>query len=204
MLFSTAIIKTEYLPPISTFWAMLNVGEIYLEECETYQKKSTRNRSKIVGVNGIEVLSVPLLKGKNNNMPIKNVHIAYTEDWQSKHIQSIRSAYGNAPYFEYYINDICDLINAGYDTLYELNSSLLDYFIQVLQLELDIKKTIVYSKNYPSTHLDIRNLKFNNLTLDHYEPKRYNQVFEEKHDFISGVSILDLLMCKGPESIFYI
>ena len=33
---------------------------------ENYQKKSTRNRSKILAVNGIDILSVPLKKGKND------------------------------------------------------------------------------------------------------------------------------------------
>ena len=59
-----AILTTEYMPPISSFWLMNNSDKIIIEHCENYQKKSTRNRSKILGVNGVDVLSVPLKKGK--------------------------------------------------------------------------------------------------------------------------------------------
>ena len=70
-MYKSAILTTEYLPPISSFWLMNKVEKIIMEHSENYQKKSTRNRAKIMGVNGIDILSVPLKKGKNNRMPIK-------------------------------------------------------------------------------------------------------------------------------------
>ncbi|MDF1696008.1 MAG: WbqC family protein [Saprospiraceae bacterium] len=204
MLFNTSILTTEYFPPISTFWAMLNSEHIRLEHCENYQKKSTRNRAKILGANGIEVLSIPLHKGKNNKMPIKEVKISYEDKWQSKHLHSIRSAYGNAPYFEFYIDDIKAIINRQFDSLMELNQSLLLFFIRALQIELSIAPTENYQMEYNPNDIDLRNVKFNAEIMNGYSPKIYNQVFEEKHGFVGGISILDLLMCKGPESILYI
>lgn len=204
MLYTLAILKTEYLPPISTFWAMNNSKHVKIETCENYQKKSTRNRAKILGANGIEVLSVPLMKGKNNKLPILDVKISYSENWQTKHIQSIRSAYGNAPYYEFYIDDICAIIGREYKYLYELNHDILQFFIQILQLEVEIKNTETYAIQYSKDTVDLRKVKFNQPIHADYIPKRYNQVFEEKHDFVPGISILDLIMCKGPESILYI
>jgi hypothetical protein len=204
MAFSTCIIKTEYFPPISTLWAASNSDGVLLEVTENYQKKSTRNRSKILGVNGIEVLSVPLKKGKNNKMSISQVEISYQDNWKNKHLNSIKSAYGNAPYFEFYYDAIEQIINTKHDLLIDLNQSLFDFINQSLDLDLEIKRTESYAKAYTSLDCDLRSLKFNDPKIQGYTAKKYNQVFEEKHGFIADISILDLLMCKGPESILYI
>jgi len=204
MKFDTAIIKTEYLPPISTFWAINNSNKVLLEVNENYQKKSTRNRAKILGVNKVEILSVPLKRGKNSGKSIQEVKISYEDPWQGKHLHSIRSAYGNSPYFEYYFDDLKAIIGKPYESLCQLNNELLDFFLKALNMDIVIKPTLEYIHEYESSDCDLRRLKFNDPSLSGYSPKRYNQVFEEKHGFVSGISILDLLMCKGPESILYI
>lgn len=204
MTFSTAVIKSEYLPPISTFWAIQNSEKVIIEVHENYQKKSTRNRAKILGVNKVEILSVPLRRGKNSKMPILDVQISYEDQWQGKHLHSIRSAYGNSPYFEYYFEDIKRLIASRYDALYDMNTALLSYFIQSLSLECELIQSSEYHRMYNESHLDLRHIPFNSPDIEGYAPKKYNQVFEEKHGFVSDISILDLLMCKGPESILYL
>jgi len=204
MIFKSAILKSEYLPPISTFWALVNSENSFLEINENYQKKSTRNRAQILGVNGIEVLSVPLQKGKNSKMPIQEVAISNESNWQGKHLHSIRSAYGNSPYFDYYFDSLQGIINSKHGTLIRLNQKLLDFFITSLDLDVKLKQTVEYIHSYDENFCDLRKLKFSKTELNGYSPKTYNQVFEEKHDFVSGLSILDLLMCKGPESILYI
>jgi len=204
MLFEKSILKTEYLPPISTFWAAANSEYLILEVCENYQKKSTRNRSKILAANGIEVLSVPLQKGKNSRMPIDKVQISYEEIWYGKHLHSFKSAYGNSPYFDYYFDPIKDIIKAKYESLLDLNKALLNFFLAALNLEAEIIESQDFIKDYPESACDLRNIKFNDPVINGYTPKKYNQVFEEKHGFVAGMSILDLLMCKGPESILYL
>ena len=198
------IIKTEYLPPISTFWGIMNSDQVLLEVCETYQKKSTRNRTKILGVNTVEMLSIPLKKGKRRNRPIQEVQIAYDDNWSSKHLHSIRSAYGNSPYFDFYYDDLKDILTSKTDYLLDLNNKLLQFLIDAIGLDVNIESTSTFIKEYPGTHLDLRNLPFENPEIPNYEAKPYNQVFEEKHGFVENLSILDLLMCKGPESILYI
>ena len=204
MTFSNAILKTEYFPPISTFWAAVSSKVVLLEICENYQKKSTRNRSKILGVNGVEILSVPLKKGKNSKMPISNVEISYQDNWQNKHLHSIKSAYGNAPYFDFYFEPIEEILKNKFEFLIDLNRSLFNFFNESMNLDLKIIQTEIYKQSYSDKDLDLRSLSFNNVKIPDYKAKKYNQVFEEKHDFIEGISILDLLMCKGPESILYI
>lgn len=204
MIYKSVILKSEYLPPISTYWALLHSENAYLEVNENYQKKSTRNRAQILGVNGVETLSVPLDKGKNSKMPIEAVTISDENNWRGKHLHSIKSAYGNAPYFDYYFDTLKGIIKSKHINLLSLNQELFDFFVTSLDIDINLHRTEEYVHSYNENYCDLRKLKFNETKLNGYSPKVYNQVFEEKHGFIPGLSILDLLMCKGPESILYI
>lgn len=202
--FQKLILKTEYLPPIATFWAICRSEEIVIEYSENYQKKSTRNRAKILGTNGINILSVPLKSGKNSKQSIGEVKISYDENWQRNHLHAIRSAYGNSPYFDFYFDSIAQIIRTQHLTLVDLNTKLCEFFLDTLGIDKEILPTNEYIHTYDQNELDLRKAKFQTNDIPHYEEKRYNQVFEEKHGFVGSLSILDLLMCKGPESILYI
>ncbi|MFT6337647.1 MAG: hypothetical protein ACI86M_002961 [Saprospiraceae bacterium] len=198
-----AILTTEYLPPISSFWLMNRCEEVILETCENYQKKSTRNRSKILSVNGVDILSVPLQKGKNSGMPITEVEISYNSEWVANHLHAIKSAYGNAPYFEYYFDDIERILKYGHTRLIDLNAALVQVLVKSFDLETNIKPSADYIREYP-TGIDVRKMGFNKREIKGFVPKSYNQVFEEKHVFVEDLSALDLLMCKGPEGALWL
>lgn len=199
-----AIITTEYLPPISSFWLMNRYNEVIVEHCENYQKKSTRNRSKILGVNGVDILSVPLKKGKNSGMPITEVEISYDSEWVANHLHSIKSAYGNAPYFEYYFEDIEQILKREPNRLVDLNAALVKFLNKSFDIEAKINISEDYIREYSNEAVDIRSMGLNSREIHGFVPKPYNQVFEEKHEFIEDLSALDLLMCKGPESILWL
>ena len=199
-----AILTTEYLPPISSLWLMNRCSEVIIEHCENYQKKSTRNRSKILGVNGIDILSVPLKKGKNSRMPITEVEISYDSEWVANHLHAIKSAYGNAPYFEYYFEDIERILKSSQRKLIDLNHTLVKFLIKSFDIESLISTSVEYVRDYPIEYIDLRKMKFNKRDIQSFVPNSYNQVFEEKHEFVEDLSALDLLMCKGPEGILWL
>lgn len=193
------IIESQYLPPIDTFVAAYKYNGLTIEAYENYQKKGFRNRAHILGANGLLRLTVPLVKGKNNQMPIQEVRIDYSEAWQSNHIQSIRSAYGNAPYYIHYIDAIVGIIAQKHTYLYELNWALLKHFCKLLNINLNA--TDSYLRN--PMQKDLRSqLKPNKPFVPN--PTSYLQVFSQNQDFVSNLSILDLLFCKGPESTAYL
>ena len=198
------ILTTEYMPPISSFWLMNRSANTLIEHCENYQKKSTRNRSKIFGVNGVDILSVPLKKGKNNRMPITEVEVSYDSEWISNHLHAIKSAYGNAPYFEYYFDDIERILKSEHNLLIDLNTALIKFFIKSFDIEAVINQTEDYVKEYDTYTVDVRKMSFNNRTIEGFTARTYNQVFEEKYEFIKDLSAIDLLMCKGPEGILWL
>ena len=117
------LIETQYLPPVAYFAVLSQVQTVYLEAHEHYQKRSYRNRAQLVGANGLMLLSVPLKKGKHQQMPIHKVEIDYKKPWFSEHWHSIKSAYGKSPFFEFYAEPIEQMIRRNPAHLFGLNQS---------------------------------------------------------------------------------
>ena len=138
------LIELQYLPPIAYFTLLAKHNTVIIEAYEHYTKGSYRNRCHIAGANGIQRLSIPLQKGKNRQQPIQEVCIVYDEPWQAQHWQSIRSAYGNAPFYEYYADSLAPFFYKKYDHLWQLNMELLEIIVALLGLSCSIKTTTEY------------------------------------------------------------
>ncbi len=177
----------------------------YVEAHEHYQKGGFRNRCQIAGPNGVQLLSVPLEKGKNSKMPIKEVKIYQTENWQKIHWDSIQTAYGKSPFFEYYEAEIQAIFFKKWTFLFDLNLELTQLFIELMQISTKLKFTDSYAKTPPASSFDYRNkLRPNQIAQNTMQTKPYGQVFEAKNGFLANLSILDLLFCTGPEALFYL
>ncbi len=199
------LIESQYLPPIPTIALMLGIGAVELEKQEHYQKRSYRNRCKIATANGINTLSIPLKKGKNERMNIAEVQISNEENWQKQHWKTISSAYGNAPFFEHYEADFRPLFEQKANLLFSFNLSLLKTIIDILELGIQVDFSTVYRRIPLENSLDFRNIikpqLKDNDEIPQYKSIQYHQVFEEKAGFIPGLSILDLVFCCGPQTI---
>ena len=66
-----------------------------------------------------------LEKGKNNQLKIREVELNFHQDWPRQHWQSIRSAYGNAPFFPYYADELAPLFTDPPALLWDFNLSFL-------------------------------------------------------------------------------
>jgi len=199
---SKLVIETQYFPPIATFAEMHKVDEVYIEAYENYQKRSYRNRAHIAGPNGFLRLSIPLEKGKNEKQLITNVSIV-DDIWRNEHVQSIKSAYSNAPFYIYYADGIFDLMLSKEGSLFTYNWNITKHILSILSINTNLFRTIEYINEVDC--FDLRN-QISPRAKDkiYYKAPFYEQVFEEKYAFIPNLSILDLLFCKGPESIIYL
>lgn len=195
------ILSLPYLPPISWCAAVWDQEEIYVEACENYQKGSLRNRCHIAGPNGIQRLSIPLLKGKHQQTPVREVRIANDTPWQRLHWRSIKTAYGNAPFFEHYADGIAAFYERRYEYLFDYNLDLLQF---ILQKKLGWNGRLIMTNEWLPTSkwapvMDLREAFPGepDVLPQWYIPARYPQVFEERNGFLPNLSVLDLLFCCG-------
>lgn len=190
------LIDNHYFFNIS-YLKFLNNIEITLFPQNLYSKGWYNNRCDIVGANGIINLSIPLKGGRNQRMALTDVKIMYESNWQKQHLKAISSCYGNAPYFDYYYPILQNFYNKKYDSLFDSNLATLEIVCSTLKLNTNIRisETTIPSKDIVFTKQNIAENKL--LNTSNY---KYPQVFEDRLGFVPNLSIIDLLMCMGPES----
>src|SRR3954454_23722404 len=104
------VIDLQTFPCINYIRKLILEKHIKLDKYESFQKMSFRNRYVIAGANGIQSLTIPLVGGREQKKLIREVCIDNTTDWKTKHWGSLLSAYSKAPFFEYYSQEIKNLI----------------------------------------------------------------------------------------------
>jgi len=195
------ITETQYFPPISAFKALCNKTHLILEQYEAFQKMSFRNRCVILGANGLISLTVPIVGGREQKMPISDVEIDYGQPWVRSHIRSLESAYSKAPFYHYYKDEIENMLSSREKYLLDINLKLLHFLFKALTINTKICFTSQFNLSY-SDAVDARNTvlpKNFQQNKDNWQPK-YSQVFENKWGFQPNLSILDLLFCEGPNA----
>jgi len=200
---NTVLLSTAYLPPVQYISKFLLAGRVLIEAHENFQKQSYRNRCCICGANGKQCLVIPVLKHHNEKMPISEVEIDYGKPWQQVHLKSIRSAYSTSPFYEFYADEFNALFHRKVRLLADWNRELLEYVLRILHIETDVNITDRYEKE-PEGIVDLRQAVHPKARLQKpdgwFTPVPYAQVFGERHGFIPGLSIIDLLFNEGPQA----
>ena len=201
------ILPTAYHPSILYFVLLNAAPQAYIEIHEHYYKQTYRNRCHILSPNGRIDLSVPVKKGLRHKTPLSEIEIDYETNWIHNHIKAIETTYYPAPFFEIIYPDILQILNQKPKYLVELNSKLLDYYLEMLNISPDFSYTKSFFENNNSEFLDFRELLHPKKNYEQHFPflnMPYYQVFQEKLDFIPELSILDLLFHLGSEAGSYI
>lgn len=184
-----------YLPSLEYFSAILGHEEIQLDATENYQKQTYRNRTKILLANKIETLSVPVLGG-NKKIAYKEIKIDYSQKWKNVHLRGIISAYGKAPFFEYFYPYLDKVYQKNLTHLFELNFELLTVCLRLLQL--NVRLTVCSNMTQNVLKEDIRGVLDTRQDFSErrfYHPQPYAQLFGL--DFAPNLSVVDLLFCEG-------
>jgi len=191
----------QYCPPISYFALLLKAENCLIEKHENFVKSSNRNRCRIAGPNGLQMLSIPIDSGKSHRQLFKDIISSNAIDWQKNHWQSLCSSYRRSPYFEFYEDELKPLFADNSVLIFDLNTQIIKKIIGLLKLDISLAYTNSYQKDYDG-FLDARNLYKENMFAPALPP--YIQVFGDRHPFLNDISILDLLFNQGPQAKDYL
>ena len=217
------ILQPGYLPWLGFFEQLYRCDVFVLYDDVQFEKGSWRNRNRIKTITGPQWLTVPvLLKGKKFPV-IKEVKIDNTTSWQKKHTLSILQNYRKAPFLARYEEDFVSRLEKPWDWLIDLDLEL----IQWLALELGIKTPILRSSEMGIFGAGMQRLieiilrlggsRFyegsagrNYIENNVFEREGISVIFQDyEHpfypqlhgDFVSHLSIIDLLFNCGPGSL---
>lgn len=200
------LIEPQYWGSISYFKELFLADNIVLDIHSNFQKGTYRNRCKIMGPNGLLSLSVPLIKGNGQHTVFEDVKISYSENWRKDHWQSLVSSYRRSAYFEYYEDQISPIYTNDYEFLKDFNLASLKIVSELLQVPISFQVTESYITKESFEGNDRRDMVHPNprkMKLTYDLPK-YQQVFMDRMEFLSDLSILDILFNLGPRSVEYL
>ena len=192
----------------------LSPSVVYMEACENYQKQSYRNRCRFYAADGVQALSFPIVhEAGTHKLPISEIKVDYSTPWIQQHKRAIISAYRTSAYFEYYQDELFEILDSRPEKLFDLNLAIIRFFIEKTGIKVDLRLTSDYS---PQGLVEDASVRCEDLR-EIIHPKRpddilasldlekpYFQVFARKYGFKSDLSIMDLLFNEGPDSIMFL
>ena len=198
-----ALLSTTYFGPVQWYQKLYRAEHVEIEQWESFQKQTYRNRCLIATTNGIQALTFPVERG--TSPLIKDIRISDHGNWRHLHWNALQSAYGESPFFEYYQDDIRPFFEKRWTFLLDFNEEIRQKMCELI----DIQPQVSFTDEFKTDGLGLMDYR-TAINPKHPEPdadflpKPYYQVYQQKHGFLSNLSILDLLFNMGPESIFYL
>ena len=214
---TTALLQTTYFGPVQWYQKLYRYDHCLIEQYDSYQKQTYRNRCVIATANGLQALTVPVEHTANsqqlivNSQLVKDLRISDHNQWRRIHWNALQSAYSESPFFEYYADDIRPFYERKYEFLIDFNEEIRQKICELIDIHPEVEYTTEYLHptaitHHPTPITDFREVihaKHPQADAD-FESRPYWQVFQHRYGFQPNLSILDLLFCMGPEAIFYL
>lgn len=210
---TTALLQTTYFGPVQWYQKLNRYDRCIIEQYDSYQKQTYRNRCVIATANGTQALTVPVENEKNEKCLVRDIRISDHNQWRRVHWNALQSAYSESPFFEYYADDIRPFFEQKYEFLVDFNENIRETVCRLIDIHPQVEHSSCWTKGEApdliddlSGMADFRDV----ISAKHpladptFTPKSYWQVFQHKHGFLPNLSILDLLFNMGPESVFYL
>lgn len=188
-------LPTTYFGPVQWYKQLCHcMGScVYINDNESYQKQTFRNRCTIATANGPLNLTVPVAhKGVRS---IRDIEISDHGNWRHLHWQALLTNYGESAFFEYYQDDIRPFYENRWKYLYDYNQEIMQTMCRLLDIDVEIKN-LTQSPNTP--------LPTTTPPLEEQGEASYYQVYARRTGFLPNLSILDLLFNEGPQAILYL
>ena len=195
----------QYMPSAEFFAHWLLHGPLTLEQHEHYQKRTWRNKTAILGKDKPVMLTVPLRKGKHQQLNICKVLISYDEPWTRIHLESFKTAYGKTAFFDEVLPELERIYGTEYSSLWALNMECIRMLTSLLggQWNLNLSETFIHQ--YPPPITDLRaGVPAGSLRNNEVSWPSYPQVLRIGKTHLPNLCILDALCHLGPETTGYL
>ena len=146
-----------------------------IEQMETFEKQTFRNRSLIRDAKGELVrLTVPVKKVEHKQLT-RDIEISYQTRWQHQHWITLVSTYQHTPYFLYFADYLRPFYEKEYKWLLDLNDEMNATLVALLKKE---RPSIIENR---SSLIENRTADWSGL------------IWTDKHPWQTEISILDTL-----------
>ena len=202
------LLATTYFGPVQWYQKLYRYRMVWMERHDSFVKQTYRNRCCIATTHGVQALTIPVEHATGSTLT-RDTRISDHGNWRHLHWNAIRSAYGESPFFEFYADDLAPFFERRWTFLADFNDEICSLMCQLLDITPHLQPTTAYVTAGQCAARQIDDFRDairpkHPLPDPDFQPKRYYQVFEQRHGFQPNLSILDLLFNMGNESIFYL
>ena len=220
-----AIMQPYIFPYIGYFQLIQAVDKFIFYDDVNFIKKGWINRNQILINNQAHLITIPLNKASQNIL-IKDTLISYSENWVQKLLIKLDNNYRKAPYYndvypiikkilekktetisDFAINSIIEVSNyLKINTNFELSS---EKYMDSIDLKKTFRLIEICKKNNATDYINPiggkeiytkEDFKIKGLKLKFIEPQ-INEYKQFNSGFISGLSIIDVLMFNSKEEV---
>jgi hypothetical protein len=200
-------VVSPVLPFPNIYWWSFAVASpgLLLDDTEHFEKMSLRNRYMVCGADGPLTLSIPLVQGRQQRRPMREVLIDNKTRWQVQHWRTLESVYNRSPYFEFYARDLQTLYTEPFERLVDFSMASIELLGKLSGIKNEVAQAEHYQKRYPDAFADLRGDFRSKDYAEHADRfPVYHQTFDDRHGFLPNLSLLDLLVAAGRTAKDYI
>ncbi len=143
---TTALLQTTYFGPIQWYQKLYRYDHCLIEQYDSFQKQTYRNRCVIATANGVQALTVPV-EHSDDKVLTKDLRISDHNQWRRVHWNALQSAYSESPFFEYYADDLHPFFEKKYEFLIDFNEAIRQKVCELI----DIHPNVEYTQNTHQT-----------------------------------------------------
>lgn len=217
-----SIHQPQYLPWLGYFDKIDRADVFCFLDNVQYKKNEWQNRNRIKTAAGWQWLTVPVHYRFGEE--IREIEIDRRSEWRRRHLQAIRTNYGSAPFFCRYIGFFEELYEKDWKYLCDLNIWAVENLCALLEMGTvrTIRASNLALRNHPTdrlidiclhlgadtylagaggaAYMDLARFNESDIPVcfQDFDHPIYPQLFGH---FESHLSIVDLLMNHGPDSI---
>ncbi len=131
-----AIMQPTYLPWSGYFNLIQSVDKFVFLDDVQFEKQSWQSRNRLVQ-NGQEIwLSIPIKKHALSSK-INQISVNQQQNWQQKHLKSLRQAYAKSPYIDEVLSTLEPILFAPKEALMDYTIPMIKAFSSKLGLDVE-------------------------------------------------------------------
>jgi len=206
------------------FDMMSRVDKFIFYDDAQYSKQGWQTRNRIKSYNGVTWLTININKKYKLGTPVSEIRVSHQTGWRVHNLDQIKEAYRKAEYFNEYYPLITNFLKDKHEKLMDYSVGSIKLVADILGIDVEIEFSSKYnisSSRGPQKVVDICLAAGGNEYFDgssgqemydrafflnrgiaihfhDYEHPKYRQLHGE---FVSHMSVLDLLLNEGPNSL---
>jgi hypothetical protein len=217
------VLQPSYLPWLGYFDQIDRADVFVFYDDVQYDKNGWRNRNRIKTPQGWAWITVPVLTRERFGAAINEVEIDNRAPWARKHLKTLSQNYSRSPYYGEYIGLFEDIYFREWEKIADLNMALIkaitgalgtdvrfacsselnlqgDRLGRLVEICLEFGADRYLTGDSARDYMDRKVFSARGIQVEYqnYRHPVYPQLYGE---FISHLSIVDLLFNCGPESL---